>query len=206
MTYTRHSWSLSSWGSSACHTYRDTGHPFYINYRWPVTLLTWLFLIFRTTDVISGCLSERKIEDVAWSLKLRSMLIAVIILAEISALWMTIYQEVWTEELLHILTRRKCKRQKENIYSVKQSKFLAWWLTFAATCINYVNIQHSYLNMRLIYVTCVIIKLTIGLIISQVYIFILHIGGRSMHSYFCSTKMIYYKQNIINLQQKHLVL
>ena len=27
-TYARHSWSLSSEGSSACHTYCDTGHPF----------------------------------------------------------------------------------------------------------------------------------------------------------------------------------
>ena len=28
MTYTRHSWLLSSEGSLACHTYCDTGHPF----------------------------------------------------------------------------------------------------------------------------------------------------------------------------------
>ena len=28
LTYTRHSWSLSSDGSSACHTYCDTRHPF----------------------------------------------------------------------------------------------------------------------------------------------------------------------------------
>ena len=28
LTYTRHSWPLSSEGSSACHTYCDTGHPF----------------------------------------------------------------------------------------------------------------------------------------------------------------------------------
>ena len=27
-TYARHSWSLSSWGSLAYHTYYDTGHPF----------------------------------------------------------------------------------------------------------------------------------------------------------------------------------
>ena len=30
MTYTRHSWLLSSEGSLACHTYFDTGHPFII--------------------------------------------------------------------------------------------------------------------------------------------------------------------------------
>ena len=28
LTYARHSWPLSSEGSSACHTYCDTGHPF----------------------------------------------------------------------------------------------------------------------------------------------------------------------------------
>ena len=28
LTYTWHSWPLSSEGSSACHTYCDTGHPF----------------------------------------------------------------------------------------------------------------------------------------------------------------------------------
>ena len=28
LTYTRHSWSLNSEGSSACHIYCNTGHPF----------------------------------------------------------------------------------------------------------------------------------------------------------------------------------
>ena len=28
LTYARHSWSLSSGGSLACHNYCDTGHPF----------------------------------------------------------------------------------------------------------------------------------------------------------------------------------
>ena len=30
LTYARHSWSFSSKGSLACHTYSDKGHPFMI--------------------------------------------------------------------------------------------------------------------------------------------------------------------------------
>ena len=63
LTYARHSWQLSSYGSLACHTHCDTGHPFIMiisEYPWHPHLMpsVWQwschYLLLRLRSVATG--------------------------------------------------------------------------------------------------------------------------------------------------------